>query len=224
MIQNVDDFLDLLIHTHDPNLADRGATGAMGVAHELFRHVTSLSVLWKQKAQLGPQQLGQVSSVLEQLRLWKPLEHLQQQADQSLHLQAPSREALIIMADLYRTACIILAIRLLEPSASAFHPMIRDCSQTGTRLLATVHSIAFAQSSSLIWPIVIIGVAATSDEDQDTCRAIVEALINERGLASFRTIVNLLSKAWETESDTKEVEPCGLNVLYDNDLLATVRT
>jgi hypothetical protein len=188
--------------------------GEMGVSHEFFDYIFRLSFLRK-RTPLAGWHLEEADRILGRLQNWVPPEITSQRSDHK------SAQGLLRMAELYRVGCLIISTKVLHPSADASNASIRGHVQTALQLIQDIKHNSLQQASVLIWPLFMIGVAAVTSPEREACQQVLEYLLDYMGIGCIRSVLYVLSKAWEP-GGVGESTGMGLDVLFRDDLLGQI--
>lgn len=119
---------------------------------------------------------------------------------------------------LYAYACRIVTTKLRDATARQYEGQIRRSSNLGFRLLAYLSKVEFL-SPVLIWPAIVIGLAASRRDDQDIVGAYINGLADLSGSRATTSVMRLLHLAWnQADADG----PAGIDTLLDSEALGTV--
>lgn len=189
---------------------------------QVFNLVFKLSVLLHLPT-LSEAQLNEVDTLEHSLRQYKQDSVLPPSLNAAD--DASGNEACLSLVEqacaaqcLYYYACQTIITKLHDPSSTSSSTAIRKFSQPGFELLARLRRANFV-SPVLIWPTVIIGVAAKTPEDQHVTSEYVDSLEHLSGSRTITSVRLLLKHAWEESS---EGDARGLDVLSDARILASV--
>ncbi|KAJ2969472.1 hypothetical protein NQ176_g8642 [Zarea fungicola] len=125
------------------------------------------------------------------------------------------------MAELYRSAALILVHKILEPSLTADSLAIQPYKRHGMEILGAMSDAQMRDASVLIWPIFILGLSATTMEEQNSCQTPLYYLFSKSGIGCTRSILDLLKYAWAAQGEEPN-QPRGLDILVQDELLAQI--
>lgn len=184
----------------------------------IFDAIFRLSLLLRRPAALLPRHLALLDTLERELLRG----NTQQQELVLLVGSASRREAIAEQAhsalELYICACLVLVARLRSGKDSPASERERDVSAPGFKIIHRLAEAGFA-SPVLLWPSIILGLAADNAPDRDTIAAYISALKPYSGLRATTSVLRLLSSAWmEPETNVKG----GTNVLFHPALLTHV--
>lgn len=119
---------------------------------------------------------------------------------------------------LFSSACWIIMVKMRNPATMQDQDPIRELSRIGYCWLRSLIQAGFF-SPVLLWPAIIIGLAASTPEEQNIATTYVDALAHASGLRASTSVVWLFRDAWEGVNGDK---PAGIDMLFNSDALATV--
>jgi hypothetical protein len=177
----------------------------------VFDWIFRLSYL-RTQLPLSGQRLAAAMAILACLENWRPLSHSS--------LTGLPRE-MVVMAELYRIAALILAHKIVDPLLTPQHAAVQPYVRRGTQLLDAIPESKLKDTTLLIWPIFFLGIAATTIEERSSCQRPLQYLSTVCGIGCTRGILALLEHAWEPRP-TSTSDNLGLDVLIRDDLLSQI--
>lgn len=197
----------------------------IGLQPPIFNTVFKLAVLLRQVPRniLKLSELGQVEDYLRQ-HLTSLGALLSQWVDQhyglgdNCALDLKLSDQTHAAQSLYSIAGWIVMSRLRGPSALQAQATSDELSRLGYCWLNYLTRVKFF-SPVLIWPVIIIGLTASSVVEHDTATTYVNALAPASGLRAATSVVGLFKKAFEKVDG---FERAGINLLFYSEALATV--
>ena len=187
------------------------------VAYDIFDWIFRLSFL-RLNVPLTEWHLTEARGILANLERWQPVWSYSEPAQQ--HLASLPTEV-IQMAELYRCACLIFAHKVIDPDLTQVDATIRSYICQGIDLLDTIAESKLGDTSLMIWPIFILGLAASTKEEQSACQRPLQYLLSTCGIGCTQGILDLLHHAWEDQSGTGS-NGLGLDILFRDDLLSQI--
>lgn len=191
----------------------------LGVSHEFFNYIFKLSYL-RRKVPLQGDDLIEAVTILTKLQAWRPLTVTVSNSIDDEMLIPPWE--MIVMARLYHAASLIYVSKILDPSLLTDAPVVREMVERGQRILQEVPDHKWQQASVLIWPLLILGIAAVSVEERECFYSPLKFLLSVTNLGCVRTVLTLLKSSWALCSDNFGDRCLGLDVLFRDDLLCEV--
>jgi hypothetical protein len=192
----------------------------LGVSHNLFGYIFKLSHL-RHKVPLQGQDHIEAVIILTKLEAWSPpILRVSINVDGST-ATAPPYE-MIIMAKLYHAASIIFVSKILNPALSTNDPMIREVVGRGQEILQNVPDSKWQQATVLIWPLLILGIAAVSADERRCFESPLKFLHSVMNIGCVKTALNLFENAWAPCPEPYGDRCLGLDVLFCDDLLCEV--
>ncbi|KIW99488.1 uncharacterized protein Z518_11227 [Rhinocladiella mackenziei CBS 650.93] len=189
----------------------------LGVAHVMFDYIFRLSYL-RLNTPLSGWQLIEAETILARLQSWQSMPSISD-GNRSRRLCPPSE--MILMADLYRVACLIFVHKILDTTLKSEEALIRRYTRQGVDMLNGIPNLKLKDTTTLIWPIFVLGIAATTPQERESCRRPLRYLHSICGIGCVRAVLNLLDKVWGPPF-AADGESLGLDVLFRDDLLREV--
>lgn len=183
--------------------------------HNMMDWIFRLSYLRLQVPLTGWYQT-EAEAIVERLERWQPLSSPSTTAQDTARL--PSE--VLSMAEMYRCASLIFAHKNLDPTLTSNDATVRQYVRRGVDLLGTISDSHLKDTSLAIWPIFIVGLAATTAEDRGVCERPLQYLLSTCGIGCTQGILDLLWYAWD--EDISSTGCSGLDVLFRDDLLSQV--
>ncbi|ATY60071.1 Fungal transcriptional regulatory [Cordyceps militaris] len=196
----------------------------IGLPPSTFNAVFKLSVLLRQVPLNAPQR-AELQRVEEHL----PAAHLPPRrallpGPPGAHRERGGRPALTLDEQshaahcLFTSACWIVLAKTRPAAPTQDQERIRELALSGCGWLDCLIQAEFF-SPVLLWPVIIIGLAAATVQEQNTATAYVNALAHTSGPRASTSVTRLFKTAWE---GVNGAEPAGLDMLFDSEALATV--
>jgi Fungal specific transcription factor domain len=184
---------------------------SLSIALQLFDYVFKLSYL-RWHLPLSGWQLSEAEAILASLqRNWLALCGLS---------KSTIPPGAVLMVELFRCACLIVALKILNPELTPDHDVVRQHVGFGINLLDSIPDNRLKDTSLLIWPVFVLGIAATTCEEENSCLRPLQYLFNVCGIGSMGAVIDILAQAWShVGSKNKRL---GLDVLFRPDLLSEV--
>lgn len=203
------------------NDRDRWRESALlGVSHDLFGYIFKLSYLRRKVPLQGHDHIEAVI-ILTRLQAWSPpTGEISIDVDGSEAIAPPNE--MIIMAKLYQAASVIFVSKIINPALSTSDPVVRQMVGSGQEILQNVPDYKWQQATVLIWPLLILGIAAVSDEERRCFDRPLRFLLSVMNIGCVKTVLNLLENAWAPRSISDGNRCLGLDVLFCDDLLCEV--
>jgi hypothetical protein len=192
----------------------------LGVSHDLFGYVFKLSYL-RRKVPLQGHDYIEAVIILTRLQAWSaPAAEISTNFDSS-EATGPPYE-MIIMARLYHAASVILVSKIINPALSTNDPVVREMVGSGQEILQNVPDYKWQQATVLIWPLLILGIAAVSAEERRCFDRPLKFLLSTMNIGCVKTVLSLLENAWAPCPNPYANQCLGLDVLFCDDLLCGV--
>ncbi|KZZ88622.1 Fungal transcriptional regulatory protein [Beauveria brongniartii RCEF 3172] len=197
----------------------------IGLQPSTFNAVFKLSVLLR-RLPLNELQLAELERVVEYLPQHLPPHRALplQSADGDRELGDDYRPTLTLDDQshaahcLFSSACWIVMAKTWHSATTQNQELIRELSLSGYCWLNYLIQAGFF-SPVLLWPAIIIGLAASTVEERNTVTTYVHALAHASGLRASASVIRLFKTAWEGVNGGESV---GIDVLFDSEALATV--
>lgn len=192
----------------------------LGVSHDLFGYIFKLSYLRRKVPLQGHDHLEAVI-ILTRLQAWSaPPTNALAVIDGSEAIVPPYE--MILMAKLYHAASIIFVSKILDPFLSTNDLVVREMIESGLRILQNVPDCKWQQATVLIWPLLILGIAAVSVEERRCFERPLQFLLSVVNIGCVKTVLRLLENAWAPFPDPHADRCLGLDVLFCDELLCKV--
>lgn len=133
------------------------------------------------------------------------------------YLDVISPQEVVLTAQLYRNALLVFAIKMLEPSLQASDSRVIRCVERGRQLLDSIPSARLKDTTTLIWPICMLGIANVEEVGQGSFLRPLKFMYQNCGIGCVQSVMTLLDQAWESP-----YRPLGLDILFRDDLLKRV--
>ncbi|OAA74934.1 Fungal transcriptional regulatory protein [Akanthomyces lecanii RCEF 1005] len=197
----------------------------IGLQPSTFNAVFKLSVLLRQ-VPLNELQLSELERVAQNLPQHLPSHgaspSLSADEDYALSDDCLSTLTLDDQSDaahyLFSSACWVVMSKMRNLATTQDQDPIRELARTGYGWLKTLIKARFF-SPVLLWPVIILGLAASTLKEQNTATTYVNALAHASGLRASTSVVRLFKNAWEGVNGD---EPAGIDMLFNSEALATV--
>jgi hypothetical protein len=182
----------------------------------VFDWIFRLSYL-RLQVPLSGENLVAARGVLAYLHTWQPptcQSFAQKSTDATPH-------EVVIMVELYRVAGIILAHKILSPSVEPQDVVIQPHVCRGTKLVGAIPESGLRNTTVLIWPMFILGLAAGTVEQRQPVDRALQYLWSVCGVGCAKNIQDLLEYA-RLPDGTSDGRILGLGVLFRDDLLSQI--
>ncbi|KAH8674566.1 fungal-specific transcription factor domain-containing protein [Tricladium varicosporioides] len=186
----------------------------IGSAHEVFDYVFRISQLRRRLPLQGPD-LEEASRLMDILHISK----LPVLGSLNSHLQLGPPAEMILTTHLYTLACVLILSKLLDLTLSSFSPLSRNIISRALTIYAQLPEAELPRPI-LMWPSIILGCAAVSQEERKIFCKPFEESIKQKGLGSAVQSYTFLKRAWEVDCTLGRA--LGLDVLLREDLLCCV--
>lgn len=200
----------------DGNSLNCATSSPVGIIHEAFDWIFRLSYLRLQVPLTGWHR-AEAKTILVKLEAWTPLSADSMLAKHSANLPFE----MTVIADLYRYASLILAHKILEPTLTPKDVEVRSHVKRGVVLLNNISDLKLKDTTLVIWPIFILGLGASTDEEKIACQRPLEYLLSTCGIGCTQGILELLLHAWGCKP-MADGAGLGLDVIFRDDLLCQV--
>jgi hypothetical protein len=192
----------------------------LGVSYDLFGYIFKLSYLRRKVPLQGDDHIEAII-ILTRLQAWSaPAATISTNVDGS-EATVPPYE-MIIMARLYHAASVIFVSKLLNPALSSNDPVVRKMVGSGQEILQSVPDCKWQQATVLIWPLLILGIAAVSVEERRCFDRPLKFLLSTMNIGCVKTVLSFLGNAWAPCPNPYANQCLSLDVLFCNDLLCEV--
>jgi hypothetical protein len=192
----------------------------LGVSHDLFDYIFKLSYL-RRKVPLQGHDLIEALIILTKLRAWNaPTAEISIDVD-GAETTVPPYE-MIVMARLYHIASLVFVSKIINPALSTNDPVVRQMVGRGQEILQDVPDHKLQQASVLIWPLLILGIAAVFEDERRCFDRPLKYLLSVTNIGCVKTVLTLLENAWAPYPMPDGNHCLGLDVLFHDDLLSEV--